>query len=118
MIGGARSEKADVSLSDDIVELLGGVQKGGTPIDDALGSLLELIDMILSTVCEFYKGCVRVDSKVERKEITFCVREGKDVVEEIVRELKWPVHTAVRQFPFLLVEAWQAVKWDGRKWMK
>jgi hypothetical protein len=69
MIGSARSEKADVSMFDDLVQLLGGVTKGGgTPIDDALGRVLKLVDMLLSTVCEFCRGksCwVREDSKVE-----------------------------------------------------
>jgi hypothetical protein len=60
MIGSARSEKADVSMFDDLVQLPGGVTKGGgTPIDDALGRVLNLVDMFLSTVCEFCEGNVR-----------------------------------------------------------
>jgi len=67
MIGSARSEKADVSLLNDLVQFPGGVQKGGTPIDDALGRVLKLIDMFLSTVCEFYEGKVTLGGKGDSK---------------------------------------------------
>ena len=59
LIGGARSEKADISLFNELVQLLGGV-KPRTQIDDALGGVLELIDGFLSANCEFCEGKLRI----------------------------------------------------------
>jgi hypothetical protein len=50
---------------------------------------------------------VKEDRKVKRNKSAFCIRGGKNVVEENVRKLECPVHTAVA--------CWRAVKWDERK---
>jgi hypothetical protein len=74
MIGSARSEKADVSMFDDLIQLLGGVNDG-TPIDDALGRVLKLIDMFLSTVCEFCQGKVTRWVREDSKEGNYLLRK-------------------------------------------
>lgn len=53
-IGTARREEADVSPFDELVELPRRVGSGAH-IDDAFGSALKLMDMLLSTVCKFYR---------------------------------------------------------------
>jgi len=58
MIGSARSEKADVSLFNELVQLPRGV-KPRTRVDDARGGVLELIDVFFSAICELYQGKLR-----------------------------------------------------------
>jgi hypothetical protein len=53
MIGSARSEKADVSLFNELVQLPRGVMPR-TRVDDARGGVLELIDAFFSAICELY----------------------------------------------------------------
>jgi hypothetical protein len=52
LIGGTRSEKADISLFNELIQLLRGV-KPRAQIDDTLGGVLKLIDSFLSADCEF-----------------------------------------------------------------
>jgi hypothetical protein len=53
MIGSARSEKADVSLFNELVQLPRGVMPR-TRVDDARGGVLKLIDVFFSAICELY----------------------------------------------------------------
>jgi hypothetical protein len=55
LIGGARSEKADISLFNELVQLLRGV-KPGAQTDDTVDGVLKLIDSIFSADCEFCEG--------------------------------------------------------------
>jgi hypothetical protein len=59
LIGGARSEKADISLFNELVQLPRGV-KPRIQIDDALDGVLKLMDGFLSADCEFCEGKLRM----------------------------------------------------------
>lgn len=54
-IGTARREEADVSPFDELVKLPRRVGSGAH-IDDAFGGALKLMNMLISTICQFCKG--------------------------------------------------------------
>ena len=75
LIVGARSEKADISLFNELVQLPRGV-KLRIQIDDALDGILKLIGGFLSADCEFCEIKLRIDRAVKRKEICLLGKSG------------------------------------------